>query len=43
MVTAQLTPDLSDNGVKHAHAQEYTPRVFLVPEHISGNPGGYAA
>jgi len=36
-VTAQLTLDLPDNGVKHARVQEHTARVFLVLEQIRGN------
>jgi len=37
MITTQLTPYLPDNGVKHAHLQEQTARVFLVLEQIRGN------
>jgi len=41
MVTTQLTPDLPDNCVKHAHLQEQTARVFLVLEQIMGNLSSY--
>jgi len=41
MITAQLTPDSPDNGVKHGHLQEQTARVFLVLGRIRGNLSSY--
>jgi len=41
MITAHLTPDMSDDGVKHAHVREHTARVLLVLEHIRSNLNSY--
>ena len=41
-VTTQLTLDLPDNCVKHAHLQEQTARVFLVLGQIKGNLSSYS-
>jgi len=41
MITAQFTPDSPNNGVKHAHLQEQTARVFLVLGQIRGNLSSY--
>jgi len=41
MITAYLTPDILDDGVKHPHVWEHTARVFLVFEQIRSNLSSY--